>query len=245
MKIFFVRHAQTQANIDNSNYTLDDTLHPITVRGEHQAMHTGKYLKNKFGKFDLIISSPRLRCIQTAKLISNEIDYKDDIIINKLIIEDISKIGSGKSKKEVFEKILKKNKKFRELHKQLMKSKDPFECINLKKKLDNIADTILKLSSKDTHKNLINFLNQLKNLNYESILVVSHGGILEQIQKIITNTTLTTLKIYSGDNDKCIKTSQYEDGNTKLMACLLKNGKFKLVIPNNTLHLANFTMKDI
>jgi len=63
---------------------------------------------------------------------------------------------------------------------------------------------------------------------------------MEQIQKIITNTTLTTLKIYSGNNDKCIKTSQYENGNTKLMACLLKDGKYTLVIPNNTLHLANF-----
>jgi len=71
MKIFFVRHAQTQANIDNLNYTLDDTLHPITERGKKQATYTGKYLKDSFGKFDLVISSPRLRCIQTAKLIRN------------------------------------------------------------------------------------------------------------------------------------------------------------------------------
>ena len=111
MKIFFVRHAQTQQNIDNSNYTLDDNLHPITERGEKQAMHTGKYLKNKFGKFDLIISSHRLRCIQTAKLISKEIGYKDDIIINKLIKENLSKIVSGKSDKEIYEKILKKIKR--------------------------------------------------------------------------------------------------------------------------------------
>ena len=87
MKIYFVRHGQTQANIENVYYTLDDSIHPLTKRGEKQATHTGKYL-DKIEKFDLIISSSKLRCIQTAKLISKEIGYKDDIIINKLITEE-------------------------------------------------------------------------------------------------------------------------------------------------------------
>ena len=237
MKIFFVRHGQTQANIDNVYYTLDDSIHPLTKRGEKQATHTGKYL-DKIEKFDLIISSPRLRCIQTAKLISKEIGYKDDIIINKLITE-VSKITSGKSGKEVLE-IMNKNKQFSELYKQLIKTNDPFELINVEEKLENKARKLEGVNDVDTFiKNLKKFLNQLKKLNKKSILVVAHGGIIEWIQRIITNTEFTNLNIFSRNNDK-YKPLQYEDGNTKIMACLLKDGKFKLVIPSNTLHLANF-----
>ena len=58
MKIFFVRHAVTQNNIDHVPYTHNE--HPITEHGKQQAKETGKYLK-KFGKFDLIIASPRFR----------------------------------------------------------------------------------------------------------------------------------------------------------------------------------------
>ena len=232
MKIFFVRHGQTQANIDNKQYTLDDSIHPLTERGEKQATHTGKYL-NKVGNFDLIISSPRLRCIQTATLISKEIGYKNDIIINKLIME---KDVIEQNRKEA----LKKNKKFSKICNELIKTKDPFELINLKEKQDNQFFKIMY--DNDINSEILNlkkFLNQLKKLNKKSILVVTHGGIIELIQQIITNTEFTNLNIFSKDNDKYIKAKQYEDGNTKIMACLLNDGKFKLVIPSNTLHLAD------
>ena len=231
MKIFFVRHGQTQVNIDNKDYTLDDSIHPLTERGKKQATHTGKYL-NKVGNFDLIISSPRLRCIQTATLISKEIGYKDDIIINKLIMEK----ASEKNRKE----ILNKNKKFCKINNELIKTKDPFELINLQEKHDNqFFKIIYDYDINSEILNLKKFLNQLKKLNKKSILVVTHGGIIELIQQIITNTEFTNLNIFSKDNDKYIKAKQYEDGNTKIMACLLNDGKFKLVIPSNTLHLAD------
>jgi broad specificity phosphatase PhoE len=72
-----------------------------------------------------------------------------------------------------------KNKKFSELHKQLIKTNDSFELINLEEKLDNVARKIQELSDIDTFiKNLNKFLNQLKKLNKKSILVVTHGGII-------------------------------------------------------------------
>ena len=238
MKIFFVRHGQTQANIDKRFYTLDDSIHPITDRGEKQAIHTGKYL-NKIGNFDLIISSPRLRCIQTATLISKEIGYKDDIIINKLIMEEnVTKIVSKqKNPLEIF----KKNKKICKIYNELIKTKDPFKLINLQEKHDNQYFKIIHddYNINSEILNLKKFLNQLKKLNKKSILVVTHGGIIELIQRIITNTEFTNLNIFSKDNDKYIKSSYYEEGNTNIMACLLNDGKFKLVIPSNTLHLAD------
>ena len=235
MRIFFVRHGQTQANIDKKEYTLDDSIHSLTERGEKQAIHTGKYL-NKIGNFDLIISSPRLRCIQTATLISKEIGYKNDIIINKLIMEKVSKIASEKNRNE----ILSKNKKYSKIYKEFIKTNDPFELINLKEKHDNQFFKIMY--DNDINSEILNlkkFLNQLKKLNKKSILVVTHGGIIDIIQQIITNTEFTNLNIFSKDNNKYIKSSYYEEGNTKIMACLLNDGKFKLVIPSNTLHLAD------
>jgi len=86
MKIFFVRHAQTRNNANKSYPSLDDNENYITEIGEDQATRIGKYLK-KFGKFDLIISSPRLRAIQTAELIAKQINYNKNIIINNLIAE--------------------------------------------------------------------------------------------------------------------------------------------------------------
>ena len=44
MKIYFVRHGQTQANINKAEYTLDDNKHPLTERGIKQAIYTGKNL---------------------------------------------------------------------------------------------------------------------------------------------------------------------------------------------------------
>jgi broad specificity phosphatase PhoE len=109
MKIFFVRYGQTLANLEKKSYNTNDELNSITDRGIQQAIHTGKYLKT-FDKFDLIISSPLLRCIQTAEIISKEINYKKDIIKNELISEPIEGKASGLHFTEKNE-LLKKNKK--------------------------------------------------------------------------------------------------------------------------------------
>jgi len=69
MKVFFVRHGQTQANVEQRPYK--DIKEPLTEKGILQAKKAGEYLK-QFGKFDLVISSPATRSIQTAENIMKE-----------------------------------------------------------------------------------------------------------------------------------------------------------------------------
>jgi broad specificity phosphatase PhoE len=240
MKIFFVRHGQTVANIENTEYTNNDELHPLTAHGKLQATYAGKYLK-QYGKFDLIISSPRLRAIQTAEQISKEIKYEKDIIINNLITEDISPTLSGKKKSEIF-KILMKNKKFSQIFNEIP-NLDPFKQIKSEMKLDKIAHKILGISSIDEiNNNLTKFLNQLKKLNKKCICVVSHGGIIALLENLITNTFSNT-RICLKYNKDCNDITKYGNGNTKIMACLLEENKFKLIIPSNTYHLEKLDNK--
>ena len=127
-------------------------------------------------------------------------------------------------------------KKYSKIYNELIKTKDPFELINLQEKLWTQIYKIMYDYDIDKYiKDLKKFLNQLKKLNKKSILVVAHGGTIDIIQQIITNTEFANLITWY----KNIKYSHYEDGNTNIMACLLNDGKFKLVIPSNTLHLAD------
>ena len=234
MKIIFVRHGQTQCNVDKINYTTNDLLHPLTNRGEQQAIFTGKYL-NSFGKFDLIISSPLLRAKQTAELISKEIDYKNKILINDLILEQNSGEACGLNDIEK-KSILMKNNKFVKIYNKIKKTTDPFEKFKLQFKKFKLESIIFKsIDPYDNIKIVSNFLNQLKKYKEKLILIVTHGGVMGCIHYLITN---SLLDIYSlDDNNECCAPDKYEDGNTMIMGVLLEDKKFKLIIPSNTLHL--------
>ena len=82
MKVFFVRHGETPANFEKRPYK--DITEPLTEKGIIQAKKAGQYLKT-FGKFDLVISSPATRSIQTAENIMKEIGYTKKIKIDELI----------------------------------------------------------------------------------------------------------------------------------------------------------------
>lgn len=61
---------------------------PLTAKGHEQAIQTGKSLKAQGLKFDLIISSPLERALDTAKHIAKELGYPPDkILVNELLKE--------------------------------------------------------------------------------------------------------------------------------------------------------------
>jgi len=245
MKVFFIRHGETLSNLKKIYYLTNNES--ITENGNNQASLAGKYLKT-FGKFDLVISSPAIRCIDTEKIIINEINYKDNLIINNLIEEKINKKLKGlegdelqnkfkKIKSKIPEKILEKI----ELYKN---TNDPFIIKEISKKYSN---KINKFYGYDVlfKKHIIEFLNYLKTLDKKCILVVTHGQHVQAITNIITNTEInygmlkkTNFSIldknYIGLPSEKIK----PNGNTSVMACLLNNNKFELIIAPNTLHLS-------
>lgn len=71
-KLYFVRHGQSQ---DNSTFTWsrDDT--PLTALGEEQARAAGQDMLDKGIRADVIITSPFLRAMQTARIIAGVTGY--------------------------------------------------------------------------------------------------------------------------------------------------------------------------
>ncbi len=80
MKIYVVRHGQTQWNLEKKIQGRADK--PLNERGKLQAIETRKKLLNK--NIDLIICSPLLRAIQTADIINKSrnipIEYDNRVI---------------------------------------------------------------------------------------------------------------------------------------------------------------------
>jgi broad specificity phosphatase PhoE len=82
MKIYFARHGQTDSNVAVMNGQLIQELDsPLNSTGKQQAEALAEQLKDV--KFDLIISSPLKRALQTAKIVNKyhklQIKLKDDI----------------------------------------------------------------------------------------------------------------------------------------------------------------------
>lgn len=79
-KIILIRHAKS--SWDDPNHT--DFERPLNKRGKRDAPFMGKLLKKKNIIPDLIISSPAVRALTTAQIISEELDYPK----KKIVIED-------------------------------------------------------------------------------------------------------------------------------------------------------------
>lgn len=85
-KLFYVRHGETEMNV--AGLLSGRTETPLTEKGIEQAKATGKELKQKLPKMDLIVCSPYERTYETARLIAQEIGYPvEKIQKNDMFIE--------------------------------------------------------------------------------------------------------------------------------------------------------------
>jgi hypothetical protein len=115
------------------NFGLDE-YYPITELGELMSEETGKYL-TKYGQFDLIISSPRDRCLQTATIMAKHMGYEREIDTSDLLLES----NAGKLNFMPFDKIdkfISKNKKLAILKKNIEEEQNEFLKISLNEKTD-------------------------------------------------------------------------------------------------------------
>lgn len=85
MKIYFVRHGQTNNNHKRLIQGRVDA--PLNQTGQKQAKTAGQALKAEKVSFDKIISSPLSRALETAYLVGRKINYKENILINENFLE--------------------------------------------------------------------------------------------------------------------------------------------------------------
>jgi len=77
--LFLVRHAKSSRD----DPSLPDRDRPLDDRGKQDGQEMGKCLAKRDVKPDLLLSSPALRALTTAKLIAEEIGYKlKDIVVD-------------------------------------------------------------------------------------------------------------------------------------------------------------------
>lgn len=84
-KICLIRHGQTDWN--NQKLIQGRIDNPLNDTGKAQLKIVGKYLKETDNIWDIIITSPLTRAIESATIVKNELDFQDELIINPNVIE--------------------------------------------------------------------------------------------------------------------------------------------------------------
>ena len=85
MIICLVRHGQTNWNINTLLQGRSDI--PLNDYGKKQAQDVGAFLQKHDQNWDVILSSPLTRAIETAEIIKAKLDLKSKIIIVPELIE--------------------------------------------------------------------------------------------------------------------------------------------------------------
>lgn len=88
-KIYFVRHWQTDRNIEwkMNSWDIDSKLNKTWI---NQAIDAWKKANIEWLKFDIIISSPLIRAVDTAKIIAKETWFKWKIILDERLKEQMA-----------------------------------------------------------------------------------------------------------------------------------------------------------
>jgi broad specificity phosphatase PhoE len=84
IRIYFIRHGQSQSNLDPNEKSLDS---PLTALGINQAEKLGLYFKNKNVVFDKVYSSTLQRAFNTADICLQEMKLNIPIVRTKEIVE--------------------------------------------------------------------------------------------------------------------------------------------------------------
>lgn len=100
MKIYFVRHGSTDSLEKKISQPNNE---PLNQRGLEQANELNKRFANT--KLDLIVSSPHLRAVQTAKAINNDVQISELIAEVRKPKEAIGQSKESDEIKEIFKKI--------------------------------------------------------------------------------------------------------------------------------------------
>ena len=227
--IIIVRHGETDFN-KNNLIQGEEVDPPLNNMGIKQAQITGKYLSTYF-KFDKVYSSTLKRASETAKIISKENKYKDNIFKLNILKELKKGIFSGKDRKYTYN-FIKNNKILNKLSNTLKYDNLKY---NLKyKKYYNIEAKILKQESYEKINEIINkIINIIKKEN-KNLLIVTHGSLITSLISKLTNII------------NCVPKNiiPKKMANCHITIIEFKNDKFKFLKTRDNKHLYKFYKKN-
>ena len=79
MKLYLLRHADAEAR-DAEKYP-DDLLRPLIKKGYKKIGKAGKLLKEAEVTLDLVLTSPAVRTMETARRLAKELNLPDEIVM--------------------------------------------------------------------------------------------------------------------------------------------------------------------
>ena len=91
LQLYLLRHADAG---DPMAWPGDDTERPLSAKGKRQARRLGSMLADIGWKPDVILTSPRLRAVQTARLVGRAVDVTPDDEPRLASAFELSDVGS-------------------------------------------------------------------------------------------------------------------------------------------------------
>jgi phosphohistidine phosphatase len=88
MKIYFLRHGIAEPR---EEWTGDDSLRPLTGTGKKRLRQVAEFLAGLQLDIDLIITSPLLRCTQTAEAVARPLELSDRIVTDDRLAPGFSR----------------------------------------------------------------------------------------------------------------------------------------------------------
>lgn len=93
MKIYLVRHGQTNWNLEGKMQGRKDI--PLNDNGKKQMEELGERLHSTNIKIDCMITSPLIRAQESAKIIANKIGYENTLICDEDFVERSFGLAEG------------------------------------------------------------------------------------------------------------------------------------------------------
>jgi len=199
LKIYLTRHGTTEWNIERRLQGWENSK--LTQEGVLRAVKLGERLKDI--DFDVIYSSPLNRAVETAKYIRGD---KDTLIVYH---DGLKELRYGIWQGMLLDDIEKKYPEEYYIYRN-----SPMDYIPIEGE-----------SYDDLFRRVKNFLEEVKKIEAENILVISHGITIKAIIAYIKNLSLeefSSLPVYTG---------------TALNIIEVDKGKMKLILENDTSHI--------
>jgi broad specificity phosphatase PhoE len=200
--IYFSRHGESEANIGKI-FSNKGFKHPLTANGVSQALKLADLLHNK--NITRILSSPILRAIQTASIITNKLNIHSFEVFENLREYDVGDL-EGKSDNNSWNLYFENETQWENIEKRHNKLPNGESFIEIQNRFN---DFVTKL-----------FENQFS--ENENILIITHGGLLKIGLPSICN------------NIDYAFTCNNPINNCELIICNNMNNKMKCLIWGNT-----------
>lgn len=172
MKIFLIRHGESEHNVDRHLMAhTHDSKHALTSKGRKQAELTGEFMKDKLNEKSVFYVSPYLRTMETAQAIYSKLPQTIPFYESPLIREwELGNLYDFNNRPPALKKEFKAAGSFyfRYHHGESM------------------ADVYLRATLFVS--TVIQRLEQRQ--KYENLVVVTHAALLEMIKGVLMNWTV-------------------------------------------------------